>query len=99
MLTVITFFVTMHCLTAQVDKIAQMTEALPDHYMGSVDERYLISVETNSTYKLNIYLPISYNVLNFSSSFSSRVKNSVLLILISLILLIISGMEFLVFIR
>ncbi len=62
MLTVITFFVTMHCLTAQVDKIAQMTEALPDHYMGSVDERYLISVETNSTYKLNIYLPISYNV-------------------------------------
>ena len=48
--------------TAQVDKIAQMTAKMPDHYLGSLDERYLISVETNSTYKLNIYLPISYNV-------------------------------------
>jgi predicted alpha/beta superfamily hydrolase len=61
MLTVITFFVTMHCLTAQVDKIAQMTEQLPVNYKGCVDERYLISSEVNSTYKLNIYLPLSYN--------------------------------------
>ena len=60
MLTVITFFVTLHCLTAQVDKIAQMTEKYPVNYMGFVDERYLISSEVNSTFKLNIYLPISY---------------------------------------
>lgn len=63
MLTVITFFVTLHCLTAQVDKIAQMTKDLdlPVNYKGCVDERYLISSEVNSTYKLNIYLPGSYN--------------------------------------
>lgn len=61
MLTVITFFVTLHCLTAQVDKIAQITEQYPVKYKGSVDERYLISSEVNSTFKLNIYLPISYN--------------------------------------
>lgn len=61
MLTVITFFVTMHCLTAQVDKIAQMTEQLSVNYNGCIDERYLISSEVNSTFKLNIYLPLSYN--------------------------------------
>jgi predicted alpha/beta superfamily hydrolase len=61
MLTVITFFVTMHCLTAQVDKIAQMSKDLPINYKGSVDERYLISSEVNSTFKLNIYIPGSYN--------------------------------------
>jgi len=61
MLTVITFFLTIHCLKAQVDKIAQMTEQLPVNYKGFVDERYLISGEVNSTFKLNIYLPLSYN--------------------------------------
>lgn len=61
MLTVITFFVTMHCLTAQVDIIAQMTEQLSVNYNGYIDERYLISSEVNSTFKLNIYLPLSYN--------------------------------------
>lgn len=45
----------------QVDKIAQMTEQLPVNYKGFVDERYLISGEVNSTFKLNIYLPLSYN--------------------------------------
>ncbi|MCK5537217.1 MAG: hypothetical protein KAI79_10340, partial [Bacteroidales bacterium] len=61
MLTVITFFFTIHCLKAQVDKIAQMTEQLPVNYKGFVDERYLISGEVNSTFKLNIYLPLSYS--------------------------------------
>lgn len=61
MLTVITLFLTIHCLKAQVDKIAQMTEQLPVNYKGFVDERYLISGEVNSTFKLNIYLPLSYN--------------------------------------
>lgn len=45
----------------QVDKIAQMTEQLPVNYIGSVDVRYLISSEVNSTFKLIIDLPHSYN--------------------------------------
>lgn len=44
-----------------IDKIAQMTKDLPVNYKGSVDERYLISSEVNSTFKLNICLPASYN--------------------------------------
>lgn len=50
-----------HGLTAQVDKIAQMTERYPVNYIGSVDVRYLISSEVNSTFKLIIDLPHSYN--------------------------------------
>ena len=63
MLTVITFFLTIHGLKAQVDKISQMVErlALSVNYKGCIDERYLISSEVNSTFKLNIYLPLTYN--------------------------------------
>ena len=50
-------------LNAQVDRIAKMMEGydMPENYKGSIAERYLISKETNLTFKLNIYLPITYN--------------------------------------
>ena len=59
----IAFFISIFSLTAQIDKIAQMMDGLdmPENYKGFIDERYLISSETNTTYKLNIYMPIRYN--------------------------------------
>ena len=33
---------------------------LGQYYTGSIDERYLPSKETNSTFVINIYLPSSY---------------------------------------
>jgi uncharacterized protein len=50
-------------LKAQVDRIAKMMEGydMPENYKGFIDERYLISKETNLTFRLNIYLPITYN--------------------------------------
>lgn len=48
-------------LNAQEDKIASMmTEFTPLHLAGSMDERYLTSKETNSTYIIEIYLPPTY---------------------------------------
>jgi uncharacterized protein len=49
-------------LNAQEDKIASMAKGLlREHYNGSIDERYLTSKETNSTFKIKIYLPITYS--------------------------------------
>lgn len=62
LLTLITLFGSIPCLTAQVDKVTQWTELLPVNYNGSMDERYLRSSEANSTYKLTIYLPLTYAV-------------------------------------
>ncbi len=61
--TVIAIFTSVFCLTAQVDKIAEMMDGLdmPENYRGFIDERYLISNETDLTFKLNIYLPVAYN--------------------------------------
>ena len=48
-------------LYAQEDIIASMAKGyLREHYNGSIDERYLTSKETNSTFKIRIYLPITY---------------------------------------
>lgn len=49
-------------LHAQEDKIASMaTGLLREHYNGSMDERYLSSKETNSSFKIQIYLPLTYS--------------------------------------
>ena len=61
MLTVITLFMAMQGLTAQVDRIAQITEHYPAIYRGSVDVRYFNSSEVDCTYKLMIDLPHSYD--------------------------------------
>lgn len=47
----------------QVDRIAKMMEGydMPENYKGFIEERYLISKETNHTYKACVYLPITYN--------------------------------------
>lgn len=61
--TVLIVFLSTINLKAQVDRIAKMMEGydMPENYKGFIDERYLISKETNLTFKLNIYLPITYN--------------------------------------
>jgi uncharacterized protein len=46
---------------AQNDKIASMSKGYASHYAGSIDERYLTSNETNATYKILIYLPLTYS--------------------------------------
>jgi uncharacterized protein len=48
-------------LNAQEDKIALMVQGYKlNNFLGTVDERYLTSKETNSTYKISIYLPLTY---------------------------------------
>lgn len=48
-------------LNGQEDKIAASFKGFsPLNYSGSIDERYLPSKETNSTFVINIYLPPSY---------------------------------------
>jgi len=48
-------------LNGQEDKIAASFKGFsPLNYYGSIDERYLLSKETNSTFVINIYLPPSY---------------------------------------
>jgi predicted alpha/beta superfamily hydrolase len=49
-------------LYAQEDKIAEKNKGLESrpHLFGSIDERYLTSKETNSTFLKNIYLPPTY---------------------------------------
>jgi len=48
-------------LNAQEDKIAAMFKEFTQlNFAGSIDERYLPSKETNSTFVINIYLPSSY---------------------------------------
>jgi uncharacterized protein len=48
-------------LNAQEDKIATAFKGITQlHLSGSIDERYLPSKETNSTFVINIYLPSSY---------------------------------------
>lgn len=49
-------------LYAQEDKIALMAKeyALGQYYSGVIDERYLSSKEANTTYKIHIYLPLTY---------------------------------------
>jgi len=49
-------------LKAQEDKIAAMTKSVKGaYYTGSIDERQLTSKETSATYKILIYLPVSYS--------------------------------------
>jgi predicted alpha/beta superfamily hydrolase len=48
-------------LSAQDDKIAAMGKSVKGaYYTGSIDERHLTSKETDATYKILIYLPVSY---------------------------------------
>ena len=48
-------------LYAQEDSIAYIFKGFTQlNYAGSIDERYLTSKETNSTFVINIYLPSSY---------------------------------------
>ena len=48
-------------LNAQEDKIAAMAKSVKGaYYKGSIDERQLTSKETDATYKIIIYLPVSY---------------------------------------
>jgi uncharacterized protein len=48
-------------LNAQEDKIAAMVKSVKGaYYTGSIDERHLTSKETDATYKILIYLPVSY---------------------------------------
>jgi predicted alpha/beta superfamily hydrolase len=48
-------------LNAQEDKIAAMVKSVKGaYYTGSIDERQLTSKETDATYKILIYLPVSY---------------------------------------
>jgi uncharacterized protein len=63
---VLLILISITTLQAQVDKIAKMMEGydMPENYKGSMDERYFISKEANITFKLNIYLPITYGESN-----------------------------------
>lgn len=46
---------------AQEDKIASLGKSMKGaYYTGSIDERDLTSKETNATYKILIYLPLTY---------------------------------------
>ena len=48
-------------LKAQEDKIAVMGKSIKGaYYTGSFDERHLTSKETSATYKILIYLPLTY---------------------------------------
>ena len=48
-------------LNAQEDKIAAMAKSVEgDYCTGSIDERHLTSKETDATYSILIYLPVSY---------------------------------------
>jgi predicted alpha/beta superfamily hydrolase len=48
-------------LNAQEDKIAVMAKSIKGaYYTGSIDERHLTSKETDATYKILIYLPLTY---------------------------------------
>ena len=48
-------------LNAQEDKIAAMAKSVKgSYYTGSIDERHLTSKETDATYRILIYLPVSY---------------------------------------
>jgi predicted alpha/beta superfamily hydrolase len=52
-------------LDAQEDKIALMVQKYKlKNFLGAEDERYLTSKETNSTYKISIYLPLTYGDTN-----------------------------------
>ena len=54
-------FVTSFYSNAQEDKIASMLKSVKGaYYVGSLDERYITSKEANATYKILIYLPVSY---------------------------------------
>ena len=56
-----TILVVSFTLNAQEDKIASMAKAMKgEYYTGSLDERYITSKETNATYKILIYLPLTY---------------------------------------
>jgi uncharacterized protein len=62
-LIILSVIVLISPLEAQVDQIAKMMEGydMPENYKGFIDERYFISKKANITFKLNIYLPISYS--------------------------------------
>jgi predicted alpha/beta superfamily hydrolase len=56
-----TILVISFTLKAQEDKIAVMAKSIKGaYYTGSLDERHLTSKETSATYKILIYMPLTY---------------------------------------
>jgi hypothetical protein len=63
-ITVLVFVIISCQLHAQNDNIASMLKSYPQPYpVGIIDQRYLFSKETNTTYQISIYMPPTYTNL------------------------------------
>jgi len=47
-------------ISAQEDKVAKMLKNYPENYAGTTDIIYINSKESDVTYKIHIYLPVTY---------------------------------------